>query len=708
MRYTLVSWAATSCFLILAVIALRAALGKRMNAGLRYGLWGLVLARLLIPVQLFASPVLGTEINSAKILSKESSTVQELLDPQNNQNPPKTAGIAATVFPPAPAMPDPPAAPDAPDWTRLPALLGWLWLAGSAAAALVLLACNLKFYLRLRKSRLPLPTEEFQCPLPAYTAEGLPSPCLFGLRQPAIYVTPEAAADPTMLRHVLTHELTHYRHGDCIWNLFRCAALCVHWWNPLVWLAARLSQRDGELACDQGALKLLGDNERKAYGITLLALVTAKPSPTGLLTCATTMAGDIKSLTERVSRIACAPKRTAGIAAAVVILAALVTVCAFGQKSDDLLLAPLDAELACSADKDGTVVRITGTVDGLELPRGAFWYPDALLSGAPDGELSWVYPPFTDGIEGQLSAWWADEEHTAVNLSIYMMAALSSYSHSGYWEFTVDLSGERAVVTRMESSEFMADNGNEVKLYPKTISTSEAVRAGRIAARLLTAAETSWQNLQNSIAAPATSEKPSEPPAPSEVPTDAPSALKAALMGEVDFTLYDQDGQPTTVDISSAPRTAFPNLTEDYIENYNDFTVIDLDGDGAVEAVIQVMDVAGDNGGYLVLRWAGPGDIRCYISNYRTFWDLKTDGTFLIDRNCESGYGWARMSFPAPGNSMAMDTIAVADYTGNGTFTVEGESVTLEQFNHMREVQHQKEDMFWWDFEEQYILQLLG
>ena len=120
------------------------------------------------------------------------------------------------------------------------------------------------------------------------------------------------------------------------------------------------------------------------------------------------------------------------------------------------------------------------------------------------------------------------------------------------------------------------------------------------------------------------------------------------------------------------------------------------------------MDVAGDNGGYLVLRWAGPGDIRCYIADYRTFWDLKTDGTFLIDRNYESGYGWGRMSFPAPGNSMVMDTIAVGDYAGNGTFTVEGESVTLEQFKHARKIQDEKEDMFWWDFEEQYILQLLG
>ncbi len=58
-----------------------------------------------------------------------------------------------------------------------------------------------------------------------------------------------------MLRHVLTHEFTHYRHGDHLWSMLRCLALAVHWWNPLVWLAAELSRRDAELACDEGALK---------------------------------------------------------------------------------------------------------------------------------------------------------------------------------------------------------------------------------------------------------------------------------------------------------------------------------------------------------------------------------------------------------------------------------------------------------------------
>ena len=64
MAVTLLEWVITSVFLILVVLALRAALGKRMSAGLRYALWAVVLVRLLVPVQLFTSPIAGTRVFS--------------------------------------------------------------------------------------------------------------------------------------------------------------------------------------------------------------------------------------------------------------------------------------------------------------------------------------------------------------------------------------------------------------------------------------------------------------------------------------------------------------------------------------------------------------------------------------------------------------------------------------------------------------------
>ena len=160
---------------------------------------------------------------------------------------------------------------------------------------------------------------------------GLPSPCLFGLFRPAVYVTEEVARDPAMLRHVLAHERTHYRHRDHLWSVLRGAALAVHWWNPLVWLAVSLSRRDGELACDEGALRALGEGERTAYGETLLSLVTARAAPRDLLSFATTMSGGKRSLRERITRIACQPKQLVSAIVAAVLLLALAGFLAFGR-----------------------------------------------------------------------------------------------------------------------------------------------------------------------------------------------------------------------------------------------------------------------------------------------------------------------------------------------------------------------------------------
>lgn len=333
-------WIVSSCLVIAAVLAVRSGLGRRISAKLRYGLWALVLMRLLVPVQLFTSPVAGLTISYSvpEVLREESVYVLPVQSAPASDMADTAVGEDGAVF-------------DANSfgYARLEdggatlrryalrvsplELLGWLWMAGALALGAVLLAANLRFAARLRRVRRPM--EGAGGPLPVYVAEGLPSPCLFGLLRPAVYLTPQAAGDPAMLRHVKIHELTHYRHLDHLWSVLRGAALAIHWWNPLVWLAAFLSRRDGELACDEGALRQLGDGERRAYGETLLALVTAKAGPRDLLSCATTMTGGKRSLRERVRRIACQQKTLVSAAIAVIFLLSLTAVCAFGRMTGD-------------------------------------------------------------------------------------------------------------------------------------------------------------------------------------------------------------------------------------------------------------------------------------------------------------------------------------------------------------------------------------
>lgn len=334
----LLNWVWTASLLLLAVLLLRAAFGRRISARLRYALWAVVLARLLVPGQFFTAPVetpqVLPELSIIQTLPRGPQSPVEKIDPAQGDE----AGQPVQALP-APAGEET-AALVARKPLDLKTLLGGIWLAGLAALAAAFLLSNLSFARRLRRLRVPLAAE---CPLPVYTLAGLPSPCLFGVLRPAVYVTPETAADPGMLRHVLAHEVTHFRQGDHLWSLLRCAALAVHWWNPLVWLAAVLSRRDAELACDEGTLRVLGDGERRAYGSTLLALVTAKPRPGDLLRCATTMTGDKRSLRERVRRIARAPKRWLWAAVLSAVLALLVCACSFAKS--ETLETPEDGPL---------------------------------------------------------------------------------------------------------------------------------------------------------------------------------------------------------------------------------------------------------------------------------------------------------------------------------------------------------------------------
>ena len=499
MTVMLLEWVCTATFLILVVLALRAALGRRISAGLRYALWAVVLVRLLVPVQLFTSPIAGTWVVTEKRV--EHSVAEAPSASAGLGDAPSLSGQYVPAlevgqgsvpnFPDPPPVPDAPEPPAAPDLTRLPVWLGWAWMAGAGAVALVLLLSNLRFYGKLRRVWTRL--EGADCPLAVYAAPGLPSPCLFGLLRPAVYVTPETAADSAMLRHVLAHEYTHFRQGDHIWSLLRCAALAVHWWNPLVWLAAGLSRRDGELACDEGALKRLGDGERAAYGNTLLSLVTAKPGPGDLFRCATTMAGDKKSLKERISRIAQAPKRWLWAAVAVVLATAVACLCAFGQAEPE----PEDGLPIVSATGSGTEltfsltesggfewVYMKGTVEGFVLAEeGADWLPpgDEFARGRVRMRI-----PLEDCSRFlYVKAEWKDDGRTSMEITVDHIGSKGGSAFVTTVTFTATRSEEGWTVTDMEGQlPRLSDDRPK-----RRITDEEAVLLARITATLLTKAE---------------------------------------------------------------------------------------------------------------------------------------------------------------------------------------------------------------------------
>lgn len=281
-------------------------------------------------------------------------------------------------------------------WEELAAkYLPPVWIAGSMLMAAWFLLANLRFRLRLRCSRTRFAGAE-DCPLPVYLTGCIQSPCMTGLLRPAIYLTRDAAADETRLKHVLAHELCHYRHGDHLWSLLRGLCLVLYWWNPLVWLAAVISRIDGELACDEGAVARLGEDARAAYGHTLLDMSLLRQGPESLLRASTSIGAGKREMRRRIAALAAKRVRLTLAAVLAVCLAIAFTGCAFlgsdyppeaaepeetptapadiveeGEKKIILTYLTREGDILACRNEDGAsvYVHVNGTMSELELER---------------------------------------------------------------------------------------------------------------------------------------------------------------------------------------------------------------------------------------------------------------------------------------------------------------------------------------------------
>lgn len=102
-----------------------------------------------------------------------------------------------------------------------------------------------------------------------YTAQ-IPTAFVLGLVYPRVYLP--AHLSPHEQKHILLHEQTHIARHDHHWQALAFFALCLHWFNPLVWLAHKASQADMELSCDERVLHQLGNDIKREYAQSLLNL----------------------------------------------------------------------------------------------------------------------------------------------------------------------------------------------------------------------------------------------------------------------------------------------------------------------------------------------------------------------------------------------------------------------------------------------------
>lgn len=155
------------------------------------------------------------------------------------------------------------------------------------------------------------------------------TPMFIGVLHPVIVLPQLAYVRNGMekeLSHILRHEFTHYKRKDVLYKWLVVAVMSLHWFNPLMIPIHKEIGRACELSCDEAVIKDMSADEKRFYGNMLLALSANRKLPAGIL--ATTLCEDKKELKERLLSIMKYKKKSAGTAAATLILAFLLTGCA--------------------------------------------------------------------------------------------------------------------------------------------------------------------------------------------------------------------------------------------------------------------------------------------------------------------------------------------------------------------------------------------
>ncbi len=310
-----------SSFLIIAVFVIRALFARHTSRRFIYALWLLVLVRLLVPVPLFDLDIeIPLQISHDIGETKDRDTYYPPIIAENTEI--SEAPTTENITPPQPVSPQP--AEKNIDWAKV---FNAVHIAGASVLALWFAYVNISLYTRLKKDRVKLETSHN---LPVYKTNVLTTPCLFGVVKPSIYLT-EAACDERHINNVITHEMCHYRHWDNLWNFLGMVCVCLWWFNPLVWLGFFTAKRDGELACDELALEMLGENGSIDYGRTLIEM--AKNRQHNRLCMAATVSGGAKEMKERITAIAHRRRNVIWAVAVVAVIAVLCTVIGFSGKN---------------------------------------------------------------------------------------------------------------------------------------------------------------------------------------------------------------------------------------------------------------------------------------------------------------------------------------------------------------------------------------
>lgn len=256
--------------LILAVVVIRAITINQLPKRTFLILWGIVFFRLLIP---FTIPsvfsiysLVAQKADTAAFTGLQMEYVipavpQEQIEIIQRQNQPSAVAM-----------------------TQLP-VWRMIWLAGMTVCA----AFYIISYLRLRfefQASLPVQNEFVEQWLKAHPlkrfisirqSDRISTPLTYGILKPVILMPKRTDwKNIKQLDYIFMHEYVHISRFDTVIKLVCALVLCIHWFNPFVWVMHILFNRDIELACDESVVHRFGEKSKSTYAFMLINMESKK------------------------------------------------------------------------------------------------------------------------------------------------------------------------------------------------------------------------------------------------------------------------------------------------------------------------------------------------------------------------------------------------------------------------------------------------
>ena len=294
--------------IILLIVVLRAVLINRLPKKTFLILWWIALIRLLVPFSIKSVTSIYSDINPVR--TAQTTTFL----PIHGNMPEIANGLSEAMV----------------QRTESISILSVIWLAGLLLCFGFFAVSYIKCY---REFRFSLPVENdileawkekhpLKRSLSIRQTETIAAPLSYGVIRPVILMPKNTEwKNIYQLRYVLEHEYVHIRRLDMLTKLIMIAAVCIHWFNPLVWVMYILFNRDLELSCDETVVRRFGMDIKSVYATALISMEEKKSGLTPL--CNSFSKNAIEERIRAIMKI----KKTSKFA---VIISAVLVICVTG------------------------------------------------------------------------------------------------------------------------------------------------------------------------------------------------------------------------------------------------------------------------------------------------------------------------------------------------------------------------------------------